>query len=151
MKDTIRRDLSVINVELLKTSNLDELNEVYTIYSDGYYGTSLEKFRRAIENVDVAVLVAKDEQAIVGISILCFYKGRQMWNRGETLCDMNCVQITDKSNYEEIAIKLYATAKQLSNDRKCIKLEVTDFEDRYLFAVIGLDYDRCRCDYHFSH
>ena len=141
----------MISVELLKSNNLDELNEVYMIYSDGYYGTSFEKFRRAIENVDVAVLLAKDVEVIVGISILCFYKGRQMWNRDEILCDMNFVRITDKSNYEEIAINLYATAKQLSNDRKCIKFEVTDFEDRYLFVAIGLDYDRCVCDYHLNH
>ena len=141
----------MIIIETLKPSNSDDLCEAYAIWSKGYFGTSLEDFRKATENIDITVLLAKNEKSIVGLSVLVFYERRQMWSRGELLCDVECVRITDESNYNEIANKFYDTAKQLSNNKRCIKLSVTDFKDRRFFTAIGLDYDRCVCEYHLTH
>lgn len=141
----------MISVELLNSSNVDDLNEAYQIWSTGYYGTSLEDFTKAMNNSNVIILVAKDAQSIVGISILSFYLGQQMWSRGERLCDIEYAKITDTSNYEEIAKKLYDMATCISNDRRCIKTTITDFSDEHLFSALDLNYDRCRCEYYLTH
>lgn len=141
----------MISVELLNNSNADDLNEVYTIWSRGYYGTSLEAFTTGLNNSNVIILVAKNAQSIVGISILTFYLGHQMWSRGNHLCDIECVRITDTSNYEEIAKKLYDMATRISNDRGCIKTTITDFSDHRLFSALDLSYERCYCEYHLTH
>lgn len=141
----------MISMELLNNSNVADLNEVYIIWSRGCYGTSLEDFTKAMNNSNVIILVAKDEHSIVGISILIFYLGRQMWDRGDRLCDIECVRITDTSNYEEIVKKLYNMATRISNDRGCIKTAIADFSDPHLFSVLDLNYDRCRCEYALTH
>ncbi len=140
----------MINVGLLDSVNTNDLSEVYAIWSSGYYGTSLEDFKKAI-NDNCLVLIAKDGPLIVGICILSFYIGRQMWSNGERLCDIEFFKIIDTLNYKEIVKSLYDMAISLSNDRGCIKTAITDFSDQRLFSVLDLDYDKCRCEYHLTH